>query len=105
MDASAYTGIEFWVKGTSVPMKITFCQQTGDSNALTFSYSFTPSQTWTWTKQTVLWTDLTTSLQVPGAVFDPQRFYFISFDISPVTVDISLFLDDISFITGPAATN
>ena len=105
IDVSAYTGVEFWVKGTPASMQITFYQQTGDSSTLAFSYSFVPSQTWTWTKQTIPWTALTTSPEAPGAVFDPQRFHFISFDIAPVAIDISLFLDDIYFTTGPASTN
>lgn len=106
IDVSAYTGLEFWVKGTAAPMQITFYQQTGDiSTTLAFSYGFVASQTWTWTKQTIPWTALTTSLQVPGAVFDPQKFNFISFDIQPITIDISLFLDDVSFTTSPTSTN
>jgi hypothetical protein len=98
VDVSAATGMTFWVKGTPAPFKMTFYEQTGDSSISTFYYRFTPTKDWTWSKQSFRWSDLIGS-STSGAGFRPQRLKFVTFGLDPIQMDISLYLDDMSFTT------
>ncbi len=101
VDLSAYTGLSFWVKGTAASFAMTFFEQTGDSSSSTYVYRFTPNKDWTWSSQTVRWTDLVdSSAAASGAGFHPERLNFVTFGIAvPLQLDIELFLDDLSFTT------
>ena len=101
-DASRYSGITFWVKGTAYAVRVLFhvpatigtqyhgtCTASVCQGALSRDYSLSPNG---WTLVTVPWSTLTSGT----ALFTPSQLAAIEFQPGNTTT-FDLWIDDISF--------
>ena len=102
-DASAYSGVTFWAKGTgtikfSVPTKATdasggVCTVCSDHYATTFMLSAT------WTQVTIKWADLKTSTfgMPAAATFTKDQIYGFQWQVDKTAATFDIWIDDLSF--------